>query len=96
LFFEVDRFFDQKDLAQTTCLISYITAANESFIYPIPCMDLVTKADENKILMPWVISSDVTWRAGTVKFAFKFYEINTGTLEFTYVLNTLPATTKVL
>lgn len=96
LFFEVDRYFDKKDLAQTTCIINYVNASGEHFVYPIPCMDIITKAEENKILLPWVISSDVTWSAGTVKFAFKFYEINTGTLEFTYMLNTAVAQTRVL
>lgn len=96
LFFEVDRFFDKKDLLYTTCIITYSNAAGENFIYPVPCMDAITKRDENKILLPWVISSDVTWAAGNIKFAFTFYEINAGTLEFLYVLNTVPSTTKVL
>ena len=96
LFFEVDRYFDNMDLLNTTCLICYSNALNENFIYPVPCIDATTKREENKLLLPWVISSDVTWKAGTVKFAFQFYEINTGTLEFEYMLNTTPTTTKVL
>ena len=94
IFFEVDRYFDLKDLATTTCIISYINAAGENFIYSIPYIDTTSK--ENKILMPWIITSDVSWKAGSVKFAFKFYEIDSKTLDFTYVLNTQPATTKVL
>lgn len=96
LFFEVDRFFDKKDLLQTTCIITYANAAGDYFVYPVPCMDAITKRNENKILLPWVISSDVTWAAGNVEFAFMFYEINAGTLEFLYVLKTMPSTTKVL
>lgn len=96
LFFEVDRFFDKKDLAQTTCVILYENAAREHFMYPVPCMDLETKKEENKILLPWVINSDVTWEAGTVKFAFQFYEINPGTLKFEYTLNTAETVTRVL
>lgn len=95
LFFEVDRFFDNMDLLQTTCLINYVNAAGEHFIYSVPCVDAVTKRDEGKLLIPWVIESDVTWKAGTIKFAFQFYEINTGTLEFEYMLRTVPATTRV-
>lgn len=95
LFFEVDRFFDNMDLLNTTCIITYSNAIGEHFVYPIPCVDAITKRDENKLLLPWVIEDDVTWSAGNIKFAFQFYEINTGTLEFEYMLNTLPATTKV-
>ena len=96
IFFEVDRFFEKKDLSYTTCVILYENAAREHFMYPVPCMDVVSKAAENKIIMPWVISSDVTWGAGNVKFAFMFYEINPGTLKFEYLLQTLEAQTKVL
>jgi hypothetical protein len=58
-------------------------------------MDIVTKRVENKIIIPWVIESAVTWVAGPVKFSFKFFELNPGTLEYTYQLNTLTSVTKV-
>lgn len=96
LFFEVDRFYDKQDLMYTTCVITYTNAANESFVYPVPCMDAITKRNDNKIIIPWVIGSDVTWKAGNVNFAFQFYIINPGTLEYLYLLNTAPAKTKVL
>lgn len=95
LFFEVDRYFDNMDLLNTTCVINYVNAIGEHFVYPVPCVDAVTKRSEDKLLLPWVISSDVTWAAGAVRFAFQFYEINTGTLEFEYMLRTLAASTKV-
>lgn len=96
LFFEVDRYFDNMDLLNTTCVINYSNAIGEYYVYPVPCVDAQTKRDENKLLLPWVINSDVTWAAGTVKFAFSFYEINTGTLEFEYMLKTQPSTTRVV
>ena len=96
LFFEVDRYFDKQDLASLTCVISYVNASGEYYVYAVPCMDTITKRDENKIIIPWVIDSDVTWGAGTVRFAFKFYEINPATLEYTYALSTTATTTKVL
>ena len=96
IFFEVDRYYDFKDLAQTTCVIMYENANKEFFVYPVPNMDIVTKREEGKILLPWLIGSDVTWSAGTVKFSFQFYEINTGTLEFDYRLSTTIASTRVL
>lgn len=96
LFFEVDRYFDKQDLAAMTCVISYVNASGEYYVYPVLCKDTITKREEGKMILPWIIDNDVTWGAGTVKFAFKFYEINQGTLEYSYALSTIPATTKVL
>lgn len=96
IFFEVDRYFDKQDLAALTCVISYVNASGEYYIYPVPCKDTITKRDEGKMIIPWVIDSDVTWGAGAVRFAFKFYEINPETLEYSYALSTVPAITKVL
>lgn len=94
IYFEVDRYFDQKDLAQTTCIILYINAAKENLVYAVPCMDITSK--DGKIILPWVISSDVTWTAGNIQFAFQFYELDSETLEYIYMLNTKSATTSVL
>lgn len=96
IYFEVDRFFDFQDLYQTTCLIVYNNAAGEHYIYNVPCMDAVTKRNENKILIPWFINQNATYKKGTIKFAFKFYIIDPLSLEFKYVLNTQPATTQVV
>jgi hypothetical protein len=79
-----------------TCVITYINASGEYYVYPVPCKDTTTKRDEGKMIIPWVIDNDVTWGAGTVRFAFKFYEINPETLEYSYALSTVPATTRVL
>ena len=95
VFFEMDRFYDKKDMTHTTCVISYITPDGVSHVYAVPCMDIVTKRVENKVIIPWVIESAVTWVAGPVKFSFKFFELNPGTLEYTYQLNTLTSVTKV-
>lgn len=96
IYFEVDRYFDVQDILETTCLITYVNAAGESFVYNVPCYDAVTKASENKVLIPWVIGQNVTRKAGAVKFAFKFYIVDLHTLEFTYLLHTAPSTTRVL
>lgn len=95
LFFEVDRYYDNMDLLNTACVITYTNAAKESFIYPLPSVDTVSKRDENKLILPWVISSDVTWKAGKIIFGFQFYIINTETLSYDYMLNTIPAYTRV-
>ena len=96
IYFEVDRFFDMQDILETTCLITYVNAAGEKFVYNVPRYDAVTKAREGKVLIPWVVGQNVTRKAGTVKFAFKFYIIDLHSLEFTYLLHTTPATTRVL
>ena len=55
VFFAVDRYYETHDLAQSTCIIQYINAKNESYVYVVPVFDLETYADEGKILIPWVI-----------------------------------------
>ena len=52
VYFEVNRYFDNFDLAQTVCLIQYINAAGEGRVYPVPFFDVDTKAPENKMLFP--------------------------------------------
>ena len=47
IYFSVDRYFNEMDLANTTCLIQYINANNEGKIYPVPFYDLNTLSGEN-------------------------------------------------
>ena len=48
IFFEVDRFYDNVDLAFTTCVIQYITPDGDERVYPVPFYDTVT--DKFKIV----------------------------------------------
>lgn len=103
IYFIVDRYIDYIDLANTCCLISYINARNESRVYMVPFYDIYTYAKERKMLIPWCLDASVAAAAGTVQFSFQFYRIGEVVNEdgiaekvFTYSLNTLPATSKVL
>jgi len=62
------------DLAQTTCVVQYVTPDNESYIYAVPFCDTVTFPD--KIIIPWCISGSATSLSGTVKYIVRFYKID--------------------
>ena len=54
VYFLVDRYHDRMDLAQTNCVIQYITPDNESYVYVVPFCDTVTY--ENKMIITTQIS----------------------------------------
>ena len=110
IFFEVDRFYDNMDLTQTTCIIQYVNANNESYVYAVPFMDAFTHKD--KLIIPWQISGAATAYPGNVTFIFRFFIMDNDSyrvdsqnqtlipgddgVKFYYNLATLPATSKVL
>lgn len=104
IYFIVDRYSDYVDLATTSCMITYTNVnAKVSRVYSVPFYDIYTFAKEGKMLIPWCLDANVASTAGPVTFAIQFYKIGTiindsGIAEkvFTYNLNTLPATSKVL
>lgn len=103
VFFTVDRYFETHDLADSTCIIQYINAKGKSFVYVVPIYDLETYADEGKILIPWVIQGNATAAAGAIKYAVRFYHLNTierddgdNEYEFDYIINTQVAQSKIL
>lgn len=98
IYFTVDRYFDNMDLAQTTCVIQYVNANGEGRIYPVPFYDVTTF--DGKILFPWCIDGEATKVAGNVKYAIRFYatvrDEQTHEVSFEYNLNTITAQSKVL
>lgn len=94
VYFRIDRFFENQDLANTIGIIEYINAKGEGYIYPIPYYDITSEKDNNKIIIPWCIDGFATMYAGAVKFQIRFYEINEKK-EITYNLKTLPASSKI-
>ena len=106
VYFLVDRHYDNMDLAQTNCVIQY-AVGDKSYLYAVPFCDTTTYYNEDKIIIPWTVSISATQDAGTVKFFLRFYLIDDSNIydenneyhpenvEFSYSLNTLPATTKV-
>lgn len=102
VFFSVDRYYETWDLANSTCVIQYINANDEAFVYVVPVYDLETYAEEGKMLVPWVIQGHATAAPGVIKYALRFYHVNKietleGTkYEFDYIINTQVAQSKIL
>lgn len=98
IYFKVDRFFDNMDLADTTCSIQYINNGikdDTGNSYLVPFFDVTTYKKEQKILIPWQISNIVTKAPGDITFSFRFFKLNESNKNI-YELNTLPASSKIL
>jgi hypothetical protein len=108
VFFSVDRYWENIDLAQSTCIIQYINANGEPYVYVAPIYDLETYAEFGKILIPWCIQGHATAASGVIKYAIRFYHVSkqeifnndTGNIdyqyEFDYIINTQMATSRIL
>lgn len=99
IYFKVDRYFDNVDLATMNCIIQYNNAnpdkKKRGYVYAPPFIDIVTLKDENKIIIPWLIEGPATAYEGKVEFALKFYRMaSNGVLLFN--LNTLSTVSNVL
>ena len=93
LYFEMDRYYDQIDLATCLGLVCFKNANDETYYQLIPAYDTLTKP--RKIIFAWDIQHVVAKYGGTVSFAFKFIKINRGTKELLYEINTRVASSKV-
>ena len=61
VYFLVDRYYEYKDLTQTSCMVEFINAAGEGGFYPVPFYDISSYpryiddneiTHEEKILIP--------------------------------------------
>lgn len=108
VYFLVDRFFEYKDLATTSCMIEYINAEGKGGYYPVPFYDISSYpryfSEENgeqviheaKMIIPWCIEGDVTAAAGEVQFILRFYELDHTKTKLIYNVRTQVATAQVL
>lgn len=105
IYFLVDRYYEYKDLATTSCMIEYINAEGEGGFYPAPFYDITSypqfidednNTHEAKMLIPWNIEGTVTKAAGNVLFAIRFYELDADKANFIYNLRTSVASAAVL
>ena len=101
VYFLVDRYYDNMDLADTICTVQYQNEKDEDGrIYLVPFFDITTYKKENKILIPWQISGEATRNAGTITFSVRFFKLNdfaeNGKKDYIYSLNTEPAVSKIL
>lgn len=102
IYFKVDRYYNQLDLATLDCIIQYENAEGTQSVYGVPGYELRQIWDENRIikenylLFAWPISGLVTKKAGKVKFSMMFYRLRRNydgageitSIEFDYKLNT--------
>ena len=95
IYFKVDRFFDHMDLSQKCCVVQYTNALGNTYIYPVPFLDIKTFGYEGKMIFPWCIQGPATEAAGVVKFAVSFYSIDLDH-KLNYCLNTLVAKGEIL
>ena len=95
IFFKFDRYYDRMDLTTKTCVIQYINAKGESYIYPVPFYDIETFGAAGKVLIPWCIQGAATSAPGIVKFAIRFYSVDNNK-KLTYNLNNIVAQGKIL
>lgn len=105
VYFLVDRYYEYKDLSQTSCMIEFINADGEGGFYPVPFYDIssypnyIDESDvkhEAKMLIPWCIEGDVTKSAGNVQFALRFYELDSANEKFIFNIRTKVAIGAVL
>ena len=94
VYFRVNRYYDHIDLSNMICVIQYVNAEGEGFVFPVPYYDLTTFP--NEILFPWIISGNATKAAGTISYSIRFYRINEAGNSFTYNMSTLPVESKIL
>ena len=92
VYFEIDRYFDDEDLSEHTCVIQWANQKDEGIS---PCKSLDISTFEGKIIFGWEITSDFTKVAGPVEFSVRFYTFD-GLGNFAYNFNTLPAESKIL
>ena len=85
IYFICDRFYDSMDLANTTCIIEYINANKQGYIYAVPFMDVTT--NPNKIIIPWCIAGPATAFSGDVTFMVCFYTIDKDSIDEALIYN---------
>lgn len=105
VYFVVDRYYGNMDLSLTTCVVNFINANNEGYVYFIPYCDVYMF--DGKIILPWNISGAATKKAGIVSYSLMFYlmedlpaadELDTaeGLGKITYRLSTQMAQSEVM
>lgn len=97
--FQVDRYYEDVDLADMVIVIEYVNANGEGRVSPIIVRDFTTF--ENQILFDWIIDADLFATAGTVQFDVRFYMVGDADDQglnraLVYSLRTRPFVSQVL
>lgn len=92
IYFEIDRYFDDQDLSEHTCVIQWHNQSAEGIS---PCTAMDTETFDGKIIFGWEITNDCTKYAGNIDFSVRFYTLDEiGNFEYNF--NTLPAESRIL
>ena len=94
--FEVDRYFEDVDLFNCTCIVEYINAKGQMRIYPVTLKDIKSLESQHRMILGWSLGNEATAAAGTITFSLSFYAINTETHSVVYSLQTAPAQGNIL
>lgn len=93
--FRINRYFDNVDFSEKTCIVLFRLANGEEG-YIVPSSIYVS---DNEIIISWDITYDVTKYVGSFKFALCFYSINSGIegdLYYDYRWNSIPSSLNVV
>lgn len=99
--FQVDRYYEDVDLANMCIVVEYVNAQGDGRVSPILLRDFITFEDQDQILFDWVIDSEFYTAPGTVQFDVRFYMIGdsydtNGNRALVYSLRTKPFTSKII
>lgn len=91
VYFSIDRYFDSIDLASVDNIVIQWQTRNGSGISQHFGKSIEVIDGREKIVFGWPISSKLTGTAGTIRFAVRFYSVDTAEQVIKYSLATLPA-----
>lgn len=89
VYFEIDRYYDQTDLSQKTCIVQYESKTNKhGGFYPVTKLDITTVP--GKIIFGWEVQNDATSCPGDLEFSVRFYSTkqDDDRIIFSYNFNT--------
>lgn len=98
VYFTIDRFFDMIDLASEDIhiAIQWELTQNGEQVRGFSCnFGKDIESIPGTIIFGWPISHELTETPGTIRFAVRFYSIDTNKQSFKYSLTTLPATVRI-
>lgn len=79
IYFEIDRYFNYMDLANTNCVVEYMVPGDNSkvpYVYVVPFFDTAAKLAERKIIFPWAIGNPATQQDGVIEYAIRFFRLS--------------------
>lgn len=103
VYFEVDRYYEDVDLAGITCCVEYVTPSDKDNkvegkyrLYPITLKNTIKTEAGEKLLLAWNLGSEATSQAGVLSFSLHFFKVNFETSSLAYSLYTKPCEGNIL